>query len=58
MGAGYFGVLGVMVTLGLGLVGVFWRLGWLGTGSGAGEGGRRKPDPADVPVRRVRALLV
>jgi magnesium transporter len=27
---GYFGVLGVMTALGLGLVGVFWRLGWLG----------------------------
>jgi magnesium/cobalt transport protein CorA len=38
---GYFGVLGVMVTLGLGLVGVFWRLGWLGTGSG-GRGRRKK----------------
>jgi magnesium/cobalt transport protein CorA len=30
---GYFGALGVMVTLGLGLVGVFWWLGWLGTGA-------------------------
>jgi magnesium transporter len=37
---GYFGVLGVMITLGLGLVGVFWRLGWLGTGSVGG--GRKK----------------
>jgi magnesium transporter len=38
---GYFGVLGVMAALGLGLVGVFWRLGWLGTGATRG-GGRRK----------------
>ena len=38
---GYFGVLGAMVALGLGLVGVFWRLGWLGTGS-AGGGTRTK----------------
>jgi magnesium transporter len=27
---GYFGVLGVMATIGLGLVTTFWRLGWLG----------------------------
>ncbi len=38
---GYFGVLGVMAALGLGLVGAFWRLGWLGTGA-ARRGGRRK----------------
>ena len=36
---GYPGVLGVMATLGLGLVGVFWRLGWLG-----GISTRRSPD--------------
>jgi magnesium transporter len=27
---GYFGVLGVMVSIGLGLLALFWRLGWLG----------------------------
>jgi hypothetical protein len=37
---GYFAALGTMAVLGLGLVGVFWRLGWLGTG--AAPGGRRK----------------
>jgi magnesium/cobalt transport protein CorA len=37
---GYFAALGAMAVLGLGLVGVFWRLGWLGTG--AAPGGRRK----------------
>jgi magnesium transporter len=37
---GYPGVLSVMATIGLGLVGVFWRLGWLGTVSA--DGGRRK----------------
>ncbi|MGH7358121.1 MAG: CorA family divalent cation transporter, partial [Candidatus Rokuibacteriota bacterium] len=40
-GLGYFGVLGVMAALALGLVGMFWRLGWLGTGS-AGGGTRNK----------------
>jgi magnesium transporter len=38
---GYFGVLGVMAALGLGLIGVFWRLGWLGTVA-SGGGGRKK----------------
>jgi magnesium/cobalt transport protein CorA len=38
---GYFGVLGAMTVLGLALVGVFWWLGWLGTGSPRG-GDRRK----------------
>jgi magnesium transporter len=27
---GYAGVLSVMAAVGLGLMGVFWRLGWLG----------------------------
>jgi magnesium transporter len=39
---GYFGVLGLMATLGLGLVGTFWRLGWLGPGSSGGGGRKRK----------------
>ena len=38
---GYFGILGVMAALGLGLVGVFWRLGWLGTVASS-RGGRKK----------------
>jgi magnesium transporter len=37
---GYPGVLGVMSAVALGLIGVFWRLGWLGTG--AAPDGRRK----------------
>jgi magnesium/cobalt transport protein CorA len=41
---GYFGVLGVMTALGLGLVGAFWWLGWLGTGSAPAR--RRKRDPS------------
>jgi magnesium transporter len=38
---GYPAVLGVMGALGLGLVGVFWRLGWLGTISSR-QGERKK----------------
>jgi magnesium transporter len=43
---GYFGVLGLMATLGLGLVGTFWRLGWLGPGS-SGGGGRKSKARSD-----------
>jgi magnesium transporter len=38
---GYYGVLSAMGALGLALVGVFWWLGWLGTGA-AQEDGRAK----------------
>jgi magnesium transporter len=38
---GYPGVLGVMSAVALGLIGVFWRLGWLGTGVAPDAG--RKP---------------
>ena len=41
---GYAGVLGVMATVGFGLVGVFWRLGWLG-----GISTRRSPDLKKTP---------
>jgi magnesium transporter len=39
-------VLAVMSAIGLGLVGVFWRLGWLGTGP-SGKGDRRKKPRVD-----------
>jgi magnesium transporter len=41
---GYFGVLGAMAALGLALVGVFWRLGWLGTGVTSAR--RKKKNPS------------
>jgi magnesium transporter len=41
---GYFGVLSVMGAVGLGLMGVFWRLGWLG-----GISTLRAPDPKKTP---------
>jgi magnesium/cobalt transport protein CorA len=42
---GYFGALALMATVGLGLVGVFWRLGWLGAVSPPGEARKRKAPP-------------
>ena len=42
---GYPTVLGIMAALGLGLMGVFWRLGWLG-GVSALRSGEKKPDPS------------
>jgi magnesium/cobalt transport protein CorA len=42
---GYFGALTVMAVLGLGLVGVFWRLGWLGAVSPPGAAPKRKAPP-------------
>ena len=40
---GYPGALGVMLAVGLGLLGAFWRLGWLG-GISTRRSGRKKPD--------------
>jgi magnesium transporter len=42
---GYFGALGAMVVVGLGLLGVFWRLGWLRGIS------TLRPDPTTKPTR-------
>jgi magnesium transporter len=44
-GLGYPAVLGVMAALGLGLVGVFWRLGWLKGASPASDGRPKKTRP-------------
>jgi magnesium transporter len=43
---GYVGALGVMGTIGLGLVGVFWRLGWL-----RGISTLREPETKRTPSR-------
>jgi magnesium/cobalt transport protein CorA len=40
---GYPGALGVMLAVGVGLLGAFWRLGWLG-GISTRRSGRKKPD--------------
>jgi magnesium transporter len=42
---GYFGALGAMAVVGLGLLGVFWRLGWLRGIS------TLRPDPTTKPTR-------
>ena len=42
---GYPGALGVMLAVGLGLLGAFWRLGWLGGISTRRSGGRSRPIP-------------
>jgi magnesium/cobalt transport protein CorA len=42
---GYFGVLGLMAVLGLALIGVFWWLGWLGTGLSRAGGRQEKGRP-------------
>ena len=39
---GYFAVLGVMATIGLGLVTIFWRLGWLGGRRSEERSGKRR----------------
>ena len=39
---GYPAVVGVMGAIGLGLIGVFWRLGWLGTVSSHEKGRKRR----------------
>jgi magnesium transporter len=39
---GYPGVLTVMGAVGFGLVGMFWRLGWLGRASGSPKGAKKK----------------
>jgi hypothetical protein len=42
---GYAAALGVMAAIGLGLVGVFWRLGWLGGISTLGAPASKKGLP-------------